>query len=488
MVAVVVLAPVVVVKPLVALALAGAVALAGVAVLPPEYLLAGVVLLTAIVPYGVQKTFGIGGGTGSPGLLLSDVLLLAALLRTVPAVLRLRTDSRVRRGVVLVAVFLTVAAVQFGRGVLSGRNLSTVGYEFRVLLGFATFLVAVPVLADARRRRRFFATLPALGLLLGLWGIGQWAFNLHFSQAADAGVRAGVRLTSSGRGQLQGGLFAFPVALLVALAAAMSGEIQTVRVRVLLISIVVLNLVCLVLTYERSFWVATTLAAGFVVLKSGAAQRLRAVVAGTGVLLVSSAALATLAPNTLVAARERLLSLSQYGSDFSVKYRVAESHHVWQQITAHPIVGSGLGSSIFFGRPWDLVPPQSYTFSHNGYLWLAWRLGLPAACLMFVLLFLAIRPFGRSTAASQRPGAGPDDRLLISLQNGARSGLVALALTSVTFPIFNQLGITATMGVLMALGVWHAAPAPEDGTASGRQERTAASGDDLVRARTRGGV
>jgi hypothetical protein len=458
--AVLVLAPLVVVKPLVALAAAGAVALVGVAVLPPEYLLAGVVFLTAVVPYGVQKSFGIGGGPGSPGLLLSDVLLLASLLRAVPRLLNLRLHPRVRRGVVLVIGFLAVAAVQFGRGVFGGRNLSTVGYEFRVLLGFATFLVVLPILADTARRRRFVATWPLLGLLLGLWGIGQWVFNLQFSQAADAGVRAGVRLTSSGRGQLQGGLFAFPVAILVALAAVVSGEIRSFRLKLLLVSIVALNVVCLVLTYERSFWVATTLAAGFVVLKSGAAQRLRAVFGGAGVLVVSFASLATLAPKTLVAARERLLSLSQFGSDFSVKYRVAESHHVVQQITAHPVIGSGLGASIFFGRPWDLVPPQSYTFSHNGYLWLAWRLGVPAASSMFVLLLLAIRPFGR-VASSRGPLPGhTDDRLLASLQNGTRGALVALALTSVTFPSFNQLGITATMGVLMAVSLWEPASVP----------------------------
>src|SRR4051812_16008448 len=36
---------------------------------------------TAIVPYAVQNQIALGAGTGSPGLVLSDVLLLTGLLR-----------------------------------------------------------------------------------------------------------------------------------------------------------------------------------------------------------------------------------------------------------------------------------------------------------------------------------------------------------------------------------------------------------------------
>jgi hypothetical protein len=41
-----------------------------------------------------------------------------------------------------------------------------------------------------------------------------------------------------------------------------------------------------------------------------------------------------------------------------------------------------------------------------------------------------------------------------AVQNGSRGALFALALASVTFPSFDQLGITATLGMLMAIGLW----------------------------------
>ncbi|MCU1451791.1 MAG: O-antigen ligase protein [Acidimicrobiales bacterium] len=440
---VVVCGALVVVQPLLALALAGAVVVVGLSKLPPDLLLLGVVGLTAIVPYGVQKSFGIGG---SPGLLLSDVLLFAALTWAFPRLhhLHLRVHPRVRLSAVLIAAFVVLAGLQVVRGLLIGRDTSVVGYEFRVLLGYSTLLVTIPILADDRLRGRLLRGLPVLGLALGLWGIAQWFFNIQFSEAADAGVRAGVRLTSSGRGQLQGGLFAFPVAALLAMAASMSGVIRSLRVRILLAAVVVLNLVALVLTYERTFWVATAMAAAFVLLKAGRAQRWRAVIWGTAIVMVAFAALSTFAPNELTAARERLLSISQYGSDFSVLYRITESRHVAEAIRANPLAGAGLGATIFFGRPWDIVPPQAYGFSHNGYLWVPWRVGIPTAALLFVVFFWAMRLL-------RRPGSVG---LFGAVQNGARGSLFALAFASITFPSFGQLGITATLGMLMAIGLW----------------------------------
>lgn len=432
--------------PLVPLALAGLVLLIGLAAMPPVPHLVLYVCLTAIVPYGVQNSFGIGGGSGSPGLLLSDILLLSGLLRAVPLLPRLPLPPRVRVVALCIAAFLGIAFVQFVRGVVLGRSPSTAGAELRVLLGFGAFLMALPILADDVERRRLLRMLPAVGLAIGAWGILQWALQIEFSSAGDSGVQAGVRLTTSGRGQLQGGLFAFPVAALMALAALMADEVRSLRSRLVLLAIIVLNLVSLLLTFERTFWVATTLAAIAVVAKAGGSQRLRALAAAGGVVLLSFALLSTLAPDTLSTARERLLSLSQYGSDDSVRFRVTETKHVLGEIQHRPLTGSGLGATVFFGRPWDRVLPESLTFSHNGYLWLAWKIGIPAAALVLVPFLVAVGWF-------RRP---PDGSALAAVGNGSRAALLALAVASVTFPSFNQLSITPAMGLLMALSLMSA--------------------------------
>ena len=80
------------------------------------------------------------------------------------------------------------------------------------------------------------------------------------------------------------------------------------------------------------------------------------------------------------------------------------------------------------------------TQTRDGYLWLAWKLGLPAAALLVLLLVVAVlwrRPRGPS--------------VLEAIRGGAQAALVLLLLASLTFPAFEALGITAVMGVLAAL-------------------------------------
>lgn len=431
------------IEPLVVFALIGAVLLIALAFAAPVLHLVTLIGLTAIVPFGVQNRFGIGGGTGSPGLLLSDALLVTGLVHASVTILRRPLERRVRIAVVLVAAFMAVAALQCVRGLVLGRELSTVGAEFRVLLGFGTLLVALPVLADIEARTRLLRSLPFLGLALGLWGVGQWVLGVSFAEAGDAGVREGVRLTSSGRGQIQGGLYAFPVAVVVSLAALMASQHRSLRSQVLLAAVAILNVIALVLTYERTFWVATVMAFGFTMVRAGAAQRLRGLVWGLTAVVLLFAALSTLAPSELAAARERLLSLSQYGTDNSLHYRIVESRHVLDEIRDKPIVGSALAATIFWGRPWVGVPPAPFTFSHNGYLWLAWKIGIPAALLLWTLLGLAI--------AWRTPLE--EEHLFGAVRTGCQGALLALVVVNVTFPSFSQLGITPTMGLLMAVAI-----------------------------------
>lgn len=436
-----------VVKPILVVVVLGLALFAAVASIPGWLLVSLLVAVTAIVPYGLQNQYGIGAGAGSPGLILSDVLLVAAVLMTAPWLLGTRHPPRARAVFVLVLFFLALCGTQFVRGFFSGRSPSDVGAEFRTMLGFAALLPAYRVLASDRRHA-LIQGLAVAGILLGTWGLAQWTLNIEFAGARDVGVREGVRFTTAGRGQLQGGLFAFPVAILLALAALVSGRLQTTRAMVVALVIVLLNALSLLLTFERTFWVATLLGGALIVMKAGRAQRARAGLWGVAVLMVFFAVLATLLPGELTAARERLLSLSQYGNDRSIHYRLAESRHVTDEIRQSPLIGSGFGASIFWGRPWERVPPSSFTYSHNGYLWLAWKIGIPAALLLLAAIALCLRG-GRAR--------GPDP-LFSAVRDGAQASLVALLLISVTFPSFSQLMITPTIGLLLAICVTRQRP------------------------------
>ncbi len=430
------------VEPRVAFALVGGGGLIALAFAAPVAHLLLLLAVTAIVPFGVQNAVAFGGGPGAPGIFPSDLLLAGGLARAVLVLLDLPVDRRARRAIGLVLAVLVLSTLQAVHGIRSGADAGTVGAELRVLLGFGAAVVALPLLRDPATRARLFGGLVALGLAIGLWGVAQWVVDIPFTSAGDAGVREGVRFTTAGRGQIQGGLFAFPVAVVMATAALLSHEVRGLGIRTLLGAIVALNAVDLLLTYERTFWVATALALGVLVLRAAPPQRIRALTVGPAVVGVALAGLALAVPREVTAARERLLSIGQYGSDLSVRYRATENGNVAREIERRPLTGSGLGATIVWGRAYEGVRPTTESFAHNGYLWLVWKLGAPAAALLLAALGAAL--------LSRGP---PVTTTVGSLRLGAQATLLLLLLASVNFPAFTALGITAVMGVLVALCV-----------------------------------
>lgn len=417
------------------------------------------VFLTALVPYGVQNQVGLGGGAGAAGLLLSDAVLLTGLARAAWVLLR-RLPTGIRLAIsVLVVLFLFGVALQLVRGVLLlGLPANEVGAEARVLLGFGAALVAFPLLDDQRTRTRLMKGLAVLALLIGLWGIVQWTVDIPFAAAGDVGVRSGVGFTTSGRGQVQGGLYAFAPVTVMLFAVLAGGVVRALGMRILLVAAFIANAVSLILTYERTFWVVALLGLALVIVRTGGTQRIRAAVATPVALVGFLAILATVAPDTLGAARERLMSIGQYATDNSLRYRVVESRHVVEEIAERPILGSAPGATIVWGRPWEQVLPESTVYAHNGYLWLVWKLGLPLALsLLAVLLATIIRPPPRAKTVEA------------ALARGSQIALLMLLLASVTFPSFSALSITVVMGVLMAMAV----AAPRESGPPDRRSRLA---------------
>jgi hypothetical protein len=169
--------------------------------------------------------------------------------------------------------------------------------------------------------------------------------------------------------------------------------------------------------------------------------KLLLILLGAGVFTV--AALAIITPSTLTTAQQRLISISSYSSDTSVRYRVVESGFVYDRIRAHPLTGSGLGASIFWGQPWAQVPPKTRHYSHDGYFWLAWKVGVPAAALLIGLLVSAL--FTRSPAT--------EDPLSRAVRRGAQGAIAGLLVATITFPSFSQLSIAPVIGLLLALAL-----------------------------------
>lgn len=423
------------VQPVLAVVLAGLAGLLLLTVLAPVAHLTLLVILTAIVPYQLQNT--IGGG--SSGLVASDAVLLTGLARTTFVLVQRRLRPSELVGIGLTLLFIAAATLQFLHGIRAGAPFNVAGDELRTLLGFGVVLVALPILQDEQSRARLLKALLGTGLLLGLWGIAQWSLDLPYF--AGAGVRQGVALTSSGTGQLQGGLYAFPVAVTLAFATLMSGAVRGTLARMALGACIGLNAICVLLTFERTFMVVTVVACAFVVLRAGRGQRARAIALAPVVLVLSIVPLTFLAPNTLTTAQERLFSINQFHDDSSVAFRVRESTEVIEEIRPAAVAGSGLGAAMWWGRPASGVPPTVDYFVHNGYLWSAWKLGIPVAILLWGSIFLAILRRGRVHA----------DRLFAGVGTGAQASLLALAIAAVTFPGVASKTITVTLGLLLAI-------------------------------------
>jgi O-Antigen ligase len=427
------------VQPRLAMGLVAGSMLAMVVVRTPTASLVCLIFLTAIVPYGLQNQFGIGGsGVDSPGILLSDVFLLLGLGVAALALQQERLTRRELVAAALITLFIVVTALQFLQALRLGRSVGEAGAELRTLLGFGTYLIALPILHHPLARKRLFVCLLVLAVAVGGWGLVQW-FG-QFSFGGDVGVREGVRHTTAGTGQLQGSLFAFPVALVGCYAVLLGGAVRSTIGRLTLAVAVALNAISLLLTYERTFWIATLLGLLIVTLRARGPQRLKGLVILPLFLVAFYFTMALAAPAEMQAARERLLSLKYETVD---RYRVEESEHVTEEIRHHPIVGSGLAATIFWGRPWAQVPPSAYTYSHNGYLWLAWKVGIPGAAILVLLLIAAILARGP-------PGEGALDQ---SIRGAAQLSLLTLLFINLNFPSFSALSITPVMGLLVALSI-----------------------------------
>ncbi|MCW2546650.1 MAG: O-antigen ligase [Mycobacterium sp.] len=404
----------------------------------PTATLGVVLFVTVLVPFDTQNRYSLGGGAGVPGLLAVDLLLLLGLCRI--AFLVWRRRLRVTRPLAVAALFLVGIFGAAVHGLATGAAASDVGTEARCLVfGIGAFLLAWPLLLEQATRVRLYRTLLALGLALGLWGVAQVVLKVPYTSSGDVGVRPGIdQIAAIGGGQLQGGLYAFPVAVALSFAALLSGAIKSGAVRALTVTIFGLNCVCVLLTYERSIWAAAIIGCIAAALRSGRAAwpaTRRWLAVGLAVVAVYAAG----SPGAVSTAINRIESSFSYQNQNSFQARKVESEAVLKAIRHEPLTGSGFGATVTWGKR-NIFATSTTNFSHEGYLWLAWKVGLPLAlALVGCLLFTALR--------RMRPTADPPFR---ALRVGSHAALLASLAVCVTFPEFNALGITAALGVITA--------------------------------------
>lgn len=404
----------------------------------PTATLGVVLFVTVLVPFDVQNRYSVGGGTGAPGLLAVDVLLGLGILRL--AFLVLRGRVRLAPPMVVAGLFLVGALAAAVHGLIAGVAASDAGTEARCLIvGCGSFLLTWPLLLQRETRERLYRTLLALGLVLGLWGVAQVVFHVAYSTGGDVGVRPGIdQIAAVGGGQLQGGLYAYPVAVAMSFAALLAGAGKSVAVRMLFAAVFGVNSVCVLLTFERSIWGAAAMGCIAVACRAGRSAlpaTLRWLAVGAAVVVLSTA----LSPGAVGTAIGRAQSIFSYSSQSSFQSRHVESDAVLRVIRAEPVAGAGFGATVTWGKR-NVFATTTTNFTHEGYLWLAWKLGVPLAlALVGCLLFGALR--------GARPTADPPFR---ALRIGSHAALLASLSVCIAFPEFDALGITAVLGFITA--------------------------------------
>ena len=360
----------------------------------------GVVLfVTVLVPFDLQNRVSVGGGPGAPGLLLVDVLLALGLCRV--GLLLLARRLRLETPLVIAAALLVVLTAALLNGVVTGATASDAGVEAR-LPGLRRGRVR-PGLAPPARRAS--AAPPVRGAArarsrprpLGARPVG---LHIPYSLAGDVGVRPGIdQIAAKGGGQLQGGLYAFPVAVILSFALLLSNRGRGGAIQALAATVFALNSVCVLLTYERTIWGAAAIGCLIVAVRSGRQSR-RSAAKWVAIGVAGLLALSALSPGARTTTVDRITSVVQYRSDNAVLAREVESRAVIGAIRRHPFTGSGFGATITWGKT-NVFATTTTSYTHNGYLWLAWKLGIPLA-----LAHRRDRRGGRPAARATTSGVG----------------------------------------------------------------------------------
>ena len=149
---------------------------------------------------------------------------------------------------------------------------------------------------------------------------------------------------------------------------------------------------CLVATFSRSFWAATLMSLGLLYVFSHAKQRAKILVMSlVGVAIAIFGILTFVGEDKadlfLVMLQSRFESIFAPTESVSLESRGSESTQLLGLIPESPFLGFGFGAGFMFYDPiFNTYLPGN--FAHNGYLFLAFKLGIPTTLLFVAGLFV----------------------------------------------------------------------------------------------------
>ncbi len=275
-----------------------------------------------------------------------------------------------------------------------GINPAHVLGETRDLLYLAVLPIAVVILRQRDRQKRFVVSFVVLGCLFAAGQVLQGAFNIPVFGAH--GISALETLGSQHDGTTRAntlGLNVMVFSLLLILGAQVLGLMH----RGLFFLVGGLLFVGIVLTYGRTTY-AVVFVCMLVVVWWLNAKKLPLFLCSLAlVVLVGSGVGLWLKPDSFAAVYFRMTSIGEeINHGYSAQWRFWEMEAMLPHIQQHPLVGVGLGAD-YKGARGSAPNPELNRYVHNGYLYMAGKMGLPAL-FFFLLVMGAIAAIGRRSA------------------------------------------------------------------------------------------
>ena len=310
--------------------------------------------------------------------------------------------------------------------------------EGRHLMFLLLFPISLMVLDTPQRLRRFIAGLVLLGLLFSVGQILQGIFHVRvFGDSGRLVVAETLDVKSyDATVSNTGGLNIIILVIFMSAGWYVLKAIKTFR----FLALAALCALGILLTFGRTTWGSVLLGMVVVVALLGIRK--------SGPMLAWSLVGGLLALLTLIAVKPAMLDALvaratsvgkeiEYGS--SAAWRYYEAAQVMPQIAAHPVLGLGLGAAYRAPALSDALPEQ-VRYIHDGYLYLASKMGVPALalllwCLGVVMLF------------SWRGARTEADAQFRGVHAAVCAAVIGVLLASITEPHLMRDSSLAFMGV-----------------------------------------
>ena len=314
--------------------------------------------------------------------------------------------------------------------------------EGRHLMFLLIFPLSVAVLDTKERVRRFVVGLLTLGVLFSLGQIVQGVFHVRIFGDAGRLVVAQTLDVKSYDATISntGGLNIIILVMFTAAGWYVLKEIRTFR----FLSLLALSAVGILLTFGRTTWGAALLGMAVVVYLLGLRKSWPMLLWSLLGATLAFAMLIAVKPAMLDALVARATSVEkeiEYGS--SAAWRYYEAEQILPQIGAHPVLGLGLGAAYRRPAPSDALPEQ-VRYIHNGYLFVASKMGLPALSLLLWCL-------GVVFVWSWRGARTEPDPEFRGVHAAVCAGVLGVLLASITEPHLMRDSSLAYLGVLAGL-------------------------------------